>query len=408
MIKKHLLMWFCYLPVLLAAMSSSAWAALDEWTFIGPLGGRIQAIAVNQSVCDSIYAVANWNLYVTGDQGDHWEHIATAPTDLNRIYIDPERTGTLYAIAVYRLYKSTDAGASWTELTAYVYSFAFDPQNSTYIYTGSRDGVLRKSNNRGSTWADLETGSPWDIRSIAVSCTDANTVFAGASGDWDFPGDGVFKTTDGGLNWFPADSLLPSTNIFSLIIDPLQSETIYAGTAGSGQYFSFGAWRSTDGGVSWEEINSGLSPNAVLSCMRAVPGQSGHLYIGWGSGLYTSDDAGTSWSEVDLGWDAGGAGSIEFCLQEPDALFIGNGNGLLKMTSWYDRAAIIGVAPVDIDAVAIDPYDPDIIYAGGLTIYKSENGGSSWKIFNFGLEKLVQGMQGYRHRPGKHRCHLYG
>ncbi len=393
MVKGRLLAWICCLSVLLAAVSSSAWAAPDEWTFVGPLGGKITSVAVNQDVCDSIYAVADWDLYVTGNQGDHWEHIATAPAGLTAIYIDPDRTETLYAIATYRLYRSDDAGTSWTELSASVYSFEFDPQNPDKIYAGSKNGILRKSPDRGSTWADLATGSSWDIKSIAVSHTDPNTVYAGTMGNWDFPGDGIFKTTDGGATWSPADSLLPSTNIYSLVIDPVQPETVYAGTMGSGMYSGRGVWLSTNGGISWEEANTGLPAYAGISMLRAVPGQSGCLYAG-SDEIYKSVDAGASWSEVDLGLNAGGSWSLDFCPAESDALFIGSGNGLLKMASWYDKAAVIGAAPVSINEVAVDPYDPDIIYAGGRTIYKSIDGGSSWGIFDTGLGTLTQGCKG--------------
>lgn len=370
-------------------------AGLDEWTLTGPRGGSIAAVAVNQYDCDSIYAVTGGNLYVTGNQGYYWERITAAPASLYNIYIDPERTATLYGIAIYRLYKSTDSGASWTEVTTSVHSFALDPQNSARIYAGTRDGILRKSSDRGSTWADLATGSSWYIESIAVSHTDSNTVYAGASGDWDWFGDGVFKTTDGGLTWSPADSLLPSTNIKSLVIDPVQPETIYAGTAGGGMYSSYGVYRSTNGGLSWEEVNAGLPEHASISVLKAVPGQSGLLYTGLKyGGFYKSDDGGTGWSEVDLGLNEFGVDAVDFCPQESDALFIGSGNGLLKMTLWYDKAVLIGAAPVSINEVAIDPYDPDIIYAGEYTLYKSSDRGLSWDIENIGLEPLEQGCQG--------------
>lgn len=399
MAQKHHLSWGSYLFTLLViailSAASAIQAGLDEWTLIGPLGGSIAAVAVNQNDCDSIYAVTGGNLYVTGDQGYRWEHITAAPNDLSDIYIDPERTATLYAIAIHRLYGSTDAGASWTELTSSVYSFVLDPQNSARMYAGSRDGVIRKSIDGGSIWSVLTTGSSWYVISIAVSHAAPNTVYAGTMGDWDFPGDGVFKTTDGGLNWFPADSLLPSTNINSLVIDPLQPETVYAGTVGSGMSYSYGAYRSTNGGLSWEETNAGLPDHASISMLRAVPGQSGLLYTGLEyGGFYKSDDGGAGWSEVDLGLDEFRVVAIDFCPQDTDALFIGSDNGLLKMTSWYDKAAIIGVAPFSINAVAVDPYDPDIIYAGGYTLYKSSDGGLSWDLFNIGLEPLEQGCQG--------------
>lgn len=369
-------------------------AGLDEWTPVGPKAGYVPAVAVNQNDCDSIYAITDGNLYVTADQGHNWEHITAAPNGMSDIYIDPVRTATLYALASFALHKSTDAGASWTELVTSVYSCALDPQHSERMFAGSRNGTVRKSTDGGSTWADMATGSAFIVSAIAVSHADSNTVFTGTRSDWgDYPGDGVFKTTDGGLTWFPADSLLPQTDISLLVIDPVLPETIYTGTSGGMWYYAYGVYRSTNGGLSWEAANTGLPDYASIGELKAIPGESGSLYAA-ASSLYQSDDGGTNWTEIDLGLNANGVSAVDFCSLETDAIFIGSGYGLLKMASWYDKAALMGVAPVNVDAVAVDPSNTDIIYAGGYTIYKSENGGVSWEINNIGLGTLTQGCKG--------------
>jgi hypothetical protein len=48
--------------------------------------------------------------------------------------------------------------------------------------------------------------------------------------------EGVFKSTNGGKNWYPINNGLTSTNVWSLTIDPARPNTLYAGTDGRGVF----------------------------------------------------------------------------------------------------------------------------------------------------------------------------
>ena len=59
---------------------------------------------------------------------------------------------------------------------------------------------------------------------------------------------GVYKSTDHGATWNAHNDGLGSLNIRSLAISPSDPNTIYAGTNGTGLY------RSRDGGERWESV----------------------------------------------------------------------------------------------------------------------------------------------------------
>src|SRR5262245_18597058 len=72
---------------------------------------------------------------------------------------------------------------------------------------------------------------PYSVRAIAVDSADASVIYAGTDGN------GIFKTTNGGVDWDPASTGLTDTYagyLLSIAIDPTDSDVLYAGTNGSG------------------------------------------------------------------------------------------------------------------------------------------------------------------------------
>ena len=59
------------------------------------------------------------------------------------------------------------------------------------------------------------------------------------------PGNGVFKTTDGGASWSQASAGLPGPFVVTLVMDPQNTSTLYA------LINFYGVFKTTDGGTSW-------------------------------------------------------------------------------------------------------------------------------------------------------------
>lgn len=156
-------------------------------------------------------------------------------------------------------------------------------------------------------------GDPWlpegpfniggRINTIAVHPLDPSIILVGcASG-------GIFRTTDGGANWTPVFDDQPYLPIGDIEFDPNNPNVIYAGTGDpnvSGYPFiGDGVYRSTDGGLSWTNI--GLIETRIISRIRVHPLNSNIIYVGamglpfektTDRGVYKSTDGGASWNRV--------------------------------------------------------------------------------------------------------------
>ena len=86
-------------------------------------------------------------------------------------------------------------------------------------------------------------------------------------------GAGVFKSTDGGMNWAGVLNL----GVESLAIDPTNPSTLYAGTRSGG-----GVFKSTDGGGSWTAVNNGLTSSSSIMDIVIDPINPLHALCGDG------------------------------------------------------------------------------------------------------------------------------
>src|SRR5437867_3707615 len=114
-------------------------------------------------------------------------------------------------------------------------------------YIGARDGVYRLRDGALEPLG-LEGQRIWAIH--AWRANGDTTVLAGSYGD------GLFRSTDGGRGWQPANTGLHDSAFRTITPDPLDPAAILCGTEPGRAY------RSTDGGRSWQE----------LAGIRALPG----------------------------------------------------------------------------------------------------------------------------------------
>lgn len=279
----------------------------------------------------------------------------------------------------------------------------FEPGNSNTIYVGSPAGGLWKSTDGGATWSSNtdQISQVIGCTDIAIDPTNVNTMYL-ATGDGD-AGDtytvGILKTTDGGQNWNTTGLSFYMANtrqISRVLIDPTNTNTILvASSAGifrstdagvtftlvqaggfkdmefkpgdSNILYASGTefFRSTNNGQTWSKITSGFAPATALSRMAiAVSDNDGnYVYVlaaevapDYGfEGIYKSTNSGASFSKVVttspgnvLGWDSNGGDT--------------DGQG------WYDLA------------FAASPGNKDEIVVGGVNIWRSTNGGTSFTL----------------------------
>jgi len=272
-------------------------------------------------------------------------------------------------------------------------AIAFHPTNPDIIYVGSPSGGLWVSTTGGNEWTTLTDGLPTlGVSAIAIDPMNPSTIYIG-TGDRDAsdaPGMGVMKSNDNGSTWQLSNSGMGNKTVGDLLIDPANPQIIYAGTTG-------GFYKSTDGGTTWVIKNNGGFKDITFK-----PGSSTILYGASGGNFYRSTDAGENWFQINAGLPSSARAVIAVTPADPTYVYVllaqsDNGfKGLYRSTNsgltftemsnspnimdWScDGSGSGGQAWYDLALVA-DPVNKDVIYAGGVNLWKSSNGGSDWQI----------------------------
>ena len=288
------------------------------------------------------------------------------------------------AVAQGGIWKTENSGTSWLPLTDNMpilrtTHLAVDPNNTDILYASIGDfeyvgtaldlddrdrnthfglGVY-KSTNGGIDWSP--TGLSFEqtdedqtlIRSVIVNPNNSNQlVAAGISG--------IHVSNDAGDTW----SLVYDELMIDLIQDPNQPEVLYAASAyiGNLDAGSAGVLKSTDFGNNWTALATGIpQQNAVQRTKLAIsPQNSNYIYALCANmsngfyGLYQSVDGGDSWTQQSSANDGTNI------LAWTEGIGENGGQGL------YDLALIV------------DPNDPETIYSGGVNVWGSSDGGQTW------------------------------
>jgi photosystem II stability/assembly factor-like uncharacterized protein len=168
-------------------------------------------------------------------------------------------------------------------------------------------------------------------------------------------GDGVAKTTNGGINWTMSNNGLTNLRIKSLLyVDNKTYAGLYAGTNGNGIF------KSTDDGASWQEFNNSWTwKENIIALYSFNKGKNAGLYaIADGAGIYRCNANTPDWQKVRI-YDFSGTTTID---------------------------AVNNLQSVD--------YGKNIgLYAGTLEgVYKSTDGGSNWTEVN-GKNRELYGVE---------------
>lgn len=194
---------------------------------------------------------------------------------------------TMYvATASGGLWKTVNEGTSWEPIFEQAASTAFGdvilaPSNPDIIWIGTGEqNIFRssqagcgvyKSTDAGKTWQHMGLADTYTIPRIVIHPENSDVVYVAASGhEWTFNAErGVYKTTDGGNSWQKVLFVSEQTGAIDLVMDPRDSEVLYATTwqrirykwndpRNKPDYTGSGVYKSTDGGKTWRQINNGL------------------------------------------------------------------------------------------------------------------------------------------------------
>ncbi|MDH5760787.1 MAG: glycosyl hydrolase [Gemmatimonadota bacterium] len=196
------------------------------------------------------------------------------------------------------------------------------------------------------------------------------TFYMGATGG------GVWKTTDAGTSWYNiSDGYFNTTGIGSIAVAPSDHNVVYVGTGegpvrGVKTSHGDGVYKSTDAGATWEHV--GLEATRHISRILVHPRNPDRVYVAaqgnpWGPnderGVYRSDDGGRSWRMVLHVNEDSGIADLSVDAHNPD---------VMMATSWDFRRR------------------PWVVKSGGpgSRVYKTTDGGESWREITAGLPDL--------------------
>jgi photosystem II stability/assembly factor-like uncharacterized protein len=201
------------------------------------------------------------------------------------IDVNPENPSEFYvAYASGGLWKTENRGMSFTpvfdhEAVITIGDIAVDWKNGETLWLGTGEvnssrssyagnGVY-KSTDKGKTWTNTGLPETHHIGRVIIHPTNPNTVWVAALGHLYTTNTerGVFKTTDGGKTWKKTLFVDDKTGAVDLIIDPKNPDILYAAMwqrdrkawnfSGSGE--GSGIYKSTNGGENWQLISGGKS-----------------------------------------------------------------------------------------------------------------------------------------------------
>jgi hypothetical protein len=210
-------------------------------------------------------------------------------------------------------------------------------------------------------------------------------------------------------------SLSGAGQIWGVAVAPSSQQIIYAASN------SQGMWKSTNAGLNWVQINSGLD-NLILQCCAVSQTNAnivmcGSTNTGTNPGVYRSTNGGTSWTRGVTGITETAINIQQVAIDpvNPNIAYIAvfdgatnSTNGIYKSTdggaTWTPITNGIGTIK-NFLAIAVNPLNPNVIYAGTsfsppstgpAKIYKSVNGGALWTDMSNGLPSLTTDLKPVR------------
>ena len=279
----------------------------------------------------------------------------------------------------------TDANESWQNVDDFMGSLAisclaYDPSNTQIFYAGTGEGFFNsdalpglgvwKSEDGGSTWSQLAATIPNSsgttiqrsfryVQDIAVASD--GTVFATTRGYFSNRG-GLLRSEDGGASWEDitpfsgtkrgADIEIAANGDLYVSFGLFSTGSVYRSTDNGDNFTEV---TPPDGGVTIERIEMAIAPSSsslTASTVIYAIGQNGSNDVGY---IQKSSDGGDNWTNVTVP-----AYVEQNCTNSGTEDFS-------RGQAWYDLIA------------SVKPDDPDFVIIGGIDLFRSEDGGSTWE-----------------------------
>ncbi|GAA1960190.1 hypothetical protein GCM10009798_19720 [Nocardioides panacihumi] len=315
-----------------------------------------------------------------------------------------------------------------------------------------KDGTIILGAAQGGVWTYDATAGTWisrtpdtdtqSVGALAIAPSNDNIVYMGSgegalSGD-SYYGDGVYRSTDGGVTWTNRTHLFAGQSISDIVVDPNNADHLWISTLrGRGgdhrttapSSRQYGIWESVDGGASWVVRKGTQNEFAGATDLVGDPQNAKVMWASfWGDGIYRTADGGKSWTkamgDLPAGQFAAGATRFSLGVSHPAGaatatLYTGfdytdPGNTYHPARVWKSvdggsHWTQAGTGTDDVDnvedycgtqcfydnEVKPDPTNPNVVYVLGSYgydlspqsggVYRSTDGGATWKSLGYDL-----------------------
>jgi len=290
------------------------------------------------------------------------------------------------------------------------------PDKPNTYYFGAAGGGVWKTNNAGRTWKGLmQHKSASAIGALDISVSNPNILYAGTgqvTTRYDnMAGNGVYKTTNGGKTWTNV-GLKDTRHIGRILIDPKNPNRVLVAALGHvyDTNTQRGVFLTTNGGKTWKKVlyendQTGAvdlawdpeHPSVVYAAMWQMKIHPWLDYfqpkIGPGSGIYKSTDGGEHWTRLsghglpnsDLGRIGIGVARGSNGQKIYATIIAKNGkNGLYRSDNGGQTWKYVNkngyLANSYFSRVMVSPKDPNEVYVMGRSIRRSMDGGQHFKV----------------------------
>ncbi|HEX8002365.1 MAG TPA: hypothetical protein VF519_06685 [Mycobacteriales bacterium] len=299
-----------------------------------------------------------------------------------------------------------------------VLDVVIDPLAPNSIYVATATGGVWHSSDAGMTY---ESRWPVDHNQTigALAIAPDGTLYAGTGeagpggGSLTYGGDGVYRSRDGGHTWENV-GLETSERIGRIVVDPGNPQRVWV--AASGPLFNEGGERglylSTDGGDTWTLKHPGLNATTGAVDVALAPDDPDTVYVtmwdrlrhpdsrdytGGGTALYRSTDGGETFQVIGqqfFGPNLESVGRLGVAVAPGGVVYVLSSTVLGLTAGFYtstDGGDTFAPKPIDSELVTggfvyawwfgrvyVDPKDPLHVYATGVNLSESKDGGNTF------------------------------
>ncbi len=334
-----------------------------------------------------------------------WEYMMQSRVSPDGVIPSPNATYQAYTDYIKNI-RST--GGAWTSLgpslipspgpagyegLGRINNVTFHPTDPNKWYIAAPSGGMWMTSDGGTSWeTHTDTLPTLGVSAVVVDYTNPNIIYIG-TGDrdaGDAPGLGVFKSIDGGYTWTQSTLGMGEKTVGEILMHPTNHLIMLAAANG-------GIYRTTDGGANWSNSTTGNFKDIDFK-----PNDPNIVYAGLGANFYRSADNGVTWTQINAGLTGGQRGTIAVTAANPNYVyFVQSDNssgfkGLYRSTDAGLTFTTRSTSPNILDwscdgsgsggqgwydlSLEADPLNAETIYVGGIDVWKSTNGGTTWVI----------------------------